>query len=121
MHDRETGTDLPGAVGDGEGDDIEIDGIEDGPLSIDAITGKAYAMHAQHQLAHTASSLRCPQHDISIQSAGAGPSSLTLPHTSLPCAYVFTRAYDLHRHLRSQHGIEVERGVVDAWVQAQRH
>ena len=32
------------------------------------------------------------------------------------CAFMFSRAYDLRRHLRSTHGLEVEAEDVNSWV-----
>lgn len=32
------------------------------------------------------------------------------------CRFVFSRAYDLRRHLRAEHGEEWEKDDVDAWV-----
>lgn len=34
------------------------------------------------------------------------------------CTYVFSRAYDLRRHLLAEHSLELEREVVDEWVRS---
>jgi len=36
--------------------------------------------------------------------------------TSRTCEYVFSRAYDLRRHLRAEHDVDVEKDKVDEWV-----
>ncbi|KAF8600465.1 hypothetical protein BDV93DRAFT_525337 [Ceratobasidium sp. AG-I] len=41
----------------------------------------------------------------------AGPASV-----GSRCAFMFSRAYDLRRHLRSAHGLEVEAEDVNSWV-----
>ena len=38
----------------------------------------------------------------------------------VPCEHVFGRAYDLRRHLSSEHGLAVEKEVVDAWAEDRR-
>jgi general transcription factor IIIA len=35
---------------------------------------------------------------------------------STKCAFIFSRAYDLRRHLRSAHGLDVDAHEVSAWV-----
>jgi len=37
---------------------------------------------------------------------------------SKACDYVFSRAYDLRRHLRAEHGVEAEKESVDDWVKS---
>ena len=32
------------------------------------------------------------------------------------CAYIFSRAYDLRRHLKAEHGLELDKEEVDGWV-----
>ncbi|KII95731.1 hypothetical protein PLICRDRAFT_693882 [Plicaturopsis crispa FD-325 SS-3] len=81
----------------------------EGPLlsiDIDDITGAAYATRAA-----SGKALHCPfpnLHEFGEEypSMSAGP----------PCEYAFTRAYDLRRHLRAEHDVEVEKEAVDAWV-----
>lgn len=81
------------------------------PMAINDITGKTYADRSAKQLAMLRR-LACPYphlHDLSesLPSISGGRS----------CEYVFSRAYDLRRHLKAEHGVEVEKEVVDRWVQ----
>ena len=97
-------------------------------FSIDWITGAAYDARAQARLSSGARSLQCPFPDlppslrrgypgedaasadgeVAAPSAGGGPR----------CLYVFSRAYDLRRHLLAEHALEIGREVVDAWVRS---
>jgi len=47
-------------------------------------------------------------------------SELSVSDSVVPCEHVFGRAYDLRRHLLSEHGLAVEKGDVDAWAEDQR-
>ncbi|KAH8100626.1 hypothetical protein BXZ70DRAFT_972621, partial [Cristinia sonorae] len=80
-------------------------------FSIDDITGVSYSMQAQAQIQATVK-LRCPHPDISSFMLGV-PRIAT---SGRKCQYVFTRAYDLRRHLKSEHGLDVEKDLVDVWV-----
>ena len=95
---------------------------------IDEITGAAYA-----RAARTTRALPCPY-----------PSFTGLPHALLPanetdveitdherqtspqatapktCEYTFSRAYDLRRHVRAVHDVELAKADVDAWAQGLR-
>lgn len=88
----------------------------DDAMDIEAITGKAYAARSQK-----ATSIRCPYPHVDALVA----STVTLdnfgPSSNKTCEHVLTRAYDLRRHLRSEHGVDTEKEKVDAWVRAQRH
>lgn len=87
----------------------------DRQLDIDHITGKAYAVRAQQKLA-SLRTLRCPHPDLrSLVSTVA-----VVEHGQGQCEYVFTRAYDLRRHLRSEHKEEIEKDAVDNWVRLAR-
>jgi general transcription factor IIIA len=47
------------------------------------------------------------------------PSAIRITTTvigSRRCAFKFSRAYDLARHLRSEHSIDIEHGIVEEWV-----
>ncbi|KAI0094720.1 hypothetical protein BDY19DRAFT_872574, partial [Irpex rosettiformis] len=96
-------------------EDSEASSTDHAPyLDIDRITGKSYNVRAAQQLA-TSHKLRCPHpdlHELSLESF-CGSSSR-------PCEYVFSRAYDLRRHLMSEHAIKVEKHLVGNWVQHQR-
>lgn len=36
------------------------------------------------------------------------------------CQYVFSRAYDLRRHLHAEHGVDVDREKVADWVRDEK-
>ena len=91
-------------------------------FSIDFITGAAYDARAQAQLSSGARSLRCPFPDLppSFRCGAEDGEEAAAPSTSggAQCLYVFSRAYDLRRHLLAEHGLELEREVVDEWVRS---
>lgn len=87
----------------------------DDPMDIEAITGKAYATRSQNAM-----SIRCPYPDIDPLVASSATLDGSGPSSSKTCEHVLTRAYDLRRHLRSEHGVDSEKEKVDAWVKAQR-
>jgi len=75
-------------------------------MDIDTITGNTYAQTASRKL-KAAKALRCPYpHLDDLAVVPAGP----------PCDYVFSRAYDLRRHLQSEHDVVVDKDSVDLWV-----
>lgn len=81
-------------------------------MDIDTITGKTYATQAEQRL-HTSKALKCPfPYFQSFLPTASIPSS----STASPCGYVYTRAYDLRRHLKAEHQIEAEKEAVDNWV-----
>ena len=82
-------------------------------LDIDEVTGKAYAERAQQRLT-SPRALQCPflkLHGLTTTEAGS-------EHGGRRCEYVFTRAYDLRRHLRSEHGEEIDKHRADTWVKS---
>lgn len=96
-------------------------------LSIDAITGSAYAARAKER-SQSGKALRCPYphltaiKTISCATQGAaegGPSTSSLTNAA-GCDYFFSRVYDLRRHLRAVHEVEAGKESVDAWVAAQK-
>ncbi|EGO26511.1 hypothetical protein SERLADRAFT_447702 [Serpula lacrymans var. lacrymans S7.9] len=88
-------------------------------MDIDSITGKSYAYRAQSQMA-SAKALRCPYPNmedlLSTESTNALASSSSHSQNMPSCDHVLTRAYDLRRHLKAEHGLEVDKEQVDAWV-----
>ncbi|KAJ7729544.1 hypothetical protein DFH07DRAFT_850197 [Mycena maculata] len=86
-------------------------------MDIDMITGNTYAQNAQAKL-KAAKALQCPYPylnglDLLYKISDNG-------HTSdrLICDYVFSRAYDLRRHLQTAHDIVVDKENVDRWVRS---
>lgn len=87
----------------------------DDTTNIEAITGKVYATRLQNAM-----SIRCPYpHIDALVTSSTAPDTYG-PSSSKMCEHVLTRAYDLRRHLRSEHGVDTEKERVDAWVKAQR-
>ncbi|KAF9049912.1 transcription factor iiia [Panaeolus papilionaceus] len=90
----------------------QSEGLE---FDIDKITGKSYSQQAEARLKE-AKALACPfpslQHFVVNYSPPAvGPAG---------CQYVFTRAYDLRRHLATAHQVDAEKDMVDQWVKNAR-
>lgn len=88
----------------------------DDTMDIEAITGKAYTARLQNAM-----SIRCPYPHVDALVAPTAPLDASGSSPSKSCEHVLTRAYDLRRHLRSEHGVDTEKEKVDAWVRAQRH
>ncbi|KAG9312012.1 hypothetical protein JVU11DRAFT_7285 [Chiua virens] len=85
-------------------------------MTIEAITGKAYAARSQNAM-----SICCPYPHIDALVASNAALDASGPSSSKTCEHVLTRAYDLRRHLRSEHGVDTEKEKVNAWVKARRH
>ncbi|KAI0030681.1 hypothetical protein K488DRAFT_53720 [Vararia minispora EC-137] len=91
-----------------EGDDDEPDQDNRAlPSLIDDITGRSYAAAA------SARKLACPYPDFDGLAVDVSSSVVSSPSS---CAYVFHRKYDLRRHLRAVHGIDIEKDVLDRWT-----
>lgn len=82
---------------------------------IEEITGRAYAHRLQN-----AGSIRCPFPNI--EELCLVPSDSPVPSTSSSktCDHVVTRAYDLRRHLKAEHGVVVDKTKVDRWTSTQK-
>ncbi|KAH9944495.1 uncharacterized protein BXZ73DRAFT_87378 [Epithele typhae] len=113
----------------------EADTEADAETGIDLLTGKAYASRAAQ-----AHKLRCPHPHLppllsptsATATAGGSPrldepakASLEEAGTAgarkaIACQYMFSRAYDLHRHLRAEHSVIVERERVEVWVRREK-
>ncbi|KAL5513353.1 hypothetical protein ACEPAH_3752 [Sanghuangporus vaninii] len=94
---------------------------------IDLLTGKAYEDRAKKRLATHKNALVCPYPDMdtsSLLSTNSTTSRLLGDQTSSQprgsCGFVFSRAYDLRRHLSSAHDLEVDREEVVALIEAMR-
>nr|GAT57901.1 transcriptional factor IIIa [Mycena chlorophos] len=79
-------------------------------LDIATITGDAYAQNARQKLA-AAVALRCPFPDLHGLGEISPEPECASATSSRPCEYVFSRAYDLRRHLQSTHGVILEKDV----------
>jgi general transcription factor IIIA len=80
---------------------------------INEITGVAY----EERTANTPAPLRCPHPAMEgLPSAPSVESLSNLWCDATPCEYVFGRAYDMRRHLRAIHGVELDKETVDGWA-----
>ena len=91
----------------------------DAGLDIDFLTGKAYVSHAQESL-KLANRLQCPYPHLPPLLTGGQEHIPSNTKESFACQYVFSRAYDLRRHLQAEHGVDVEREKVDEWVKDEK-
>ncbi|KDR75265.1 hypothetical protein GALMADRAFT_226933 [Galerina marginata CBS 339.88] len=89
-------------------------------FDIDGITGYAYAKRSEARL-NDAKALRCPFPDVQDftgeRSTDNITKSIVIPQT---CDYVFSRAYDLRRHLHACHDIAVLKETLDIWAKRQK-
>lgn len=80
---------------------------------INEITGVVY----EERTANTPALLRCPHPAMEgLPSALSVKSLSNLWDAATACEYVFGRAYDLRRHLRAVHGVELDKETVDGWA-----
>ncbi|TFK44446.1 transcription factor iiia [Crucibulum laeve] len=104
-------------------EDSEDSDSPDDTFNIDLITGYSYAKHARAAVA-SGKMLRCPYphlpDDLLTVSAVSPQVLEKTVGTSANCGYVFSRAYDLRRHLRATHAIETQKDDVDEWVKDQK-
>ncbi|KAF8813744.1 hypothetical protein BYT27DRAFT_7220110 [Phlegmacium glaucopus] len=89
-------------------------------FDIDTITGEAYAKRAE-ELVKSAKSLRCPYPhlqsltvDLNLRACMDSSSSRR------NCDYVFSRSYDLRRHLSASHDVNLPKETIDEWVKLQK-
>jgi general transcription factor IIIA len=82
---------------------------DDAASLINAITGQKFAARSLNPRA-----LRCPHPQPPFE------GSYTRNADADACEYWFTRAYDLRRHLLAAHGLDVDKEVVDEWVDDSR-
>jgi hypothetical protein len=87
-------------------------------MNIDTITGFSYASYANERIS-SSKALRCPYPDLGLLTPESGDpdgTDVAGASTTKGCGYVFSRAYDLRRHLRAEHGVEVKKEKADEWV-----
>ncbi|KAJ4483747.1 hypothetical protein J3R30DRAFT_3451192 [Lentinula aciculospora] len=126
-HPEDSLTDKDGNREAGSDSSSELDSdVQTKPhMGIAAITGSAYASHAQ-ELLGTTKAIQCPyphlQELTSVEkdaSNGNASEQADVADNTLAgpdCDYVFRRAYDLRRHLRAIHKVEVQKESIDMWV-----
>lgn len=73
---------------------------------IDTLTGKAYAMQSELRI-QSQDGLHCPYHILSSTNSSARGVE-TKPSCS-ECPFVFTRAYNLRRHLLAMHSLDIDK------------
>ncbi|KAH8110757.1 hypothetical protein DFH11DRAFT_1859986 [Phellopilus nigrolimitatus] len=94
---------------------LQVPQPQSGPLStIDILTGKAYGDRAKDRIA-LQGALICPFPNVPLSPC------LSLQGVSDSCKHVFSRAYDLKRHLISAHDLEVSREEAIKMVATLRH
>lgn len=84
-------------------------------LSIDRITGHAYSLRSRMP---TSKTIRCPYPDV--EDLLLLPPDTPLSGSSAHCDHILTRAYDLRRHLKAEHGLDGDKSKVDSWVRSHR-
>jgi hypothetical protein len=123
---------------DGDGDDEpgdEGEGTAERGWSIDFITGAAYT-RAQEHTSNAKAKIKCPYPSMegfpnpsrSGSHPVVGEGSMQIGDVDSAqegrdgegeresrCKFVFSRAYDVRRHLGSVHGMEYEKEVVGRW------
>jgi hypothetical protein len=92
--------------------------------TLDLLTGRHYHQ-SRVGVKNIVRKFPCPWPDVLSFSLSALSETASMPSTapfitasggSNPCAFVFSRAYDLRRHLRAEHAFETEQAVLDAWL-----
>ena len=108
-----------GASSDHEAADVdETESETDIGAGIDFLTGKAYISHAKESLKQGVK-LQCPFPHLPPQLT-AEQEQVASSSKQTICQYVFSRAYDLHRHFHAEHGLDVAREKVDSWVRGKK-
>ncbi|KAI1797759.1 hypothetical protein LXA43DRAFT_877089 [Ganoderma leucocontextum] len=105
------------ASSDQDADETEPEA--DTRVDIDFLTGKAYISHAKESIKQM-SKLQCPFPHLPPQLSGEIEQVASSSKQTNTCQYVFSRAYDLRRHLHAEHGVDVEREKVDDWVRDEK-
>jgi hypothetical protein len=92
-------------------------------FNIDLITGNAYAKQAEANL-KAATVLRCPYPELDglLDPTEIETQRLVQESSNTPrfCVYVFSRGYDLRRHLNTIHDVIASKEVVDRWVKRKK-
>ncbi|PPR02412.1 hypothetical protein CVT26_011380 [Gymnopilus dilepis] len=116
VHSTGSGQDAPEEESAAE--EVQVHG--ETTSDIDAITGYAYLKRAEVRLKE-AKALRCPFPELRELVVGDVQDTIAASNSApRSCDYVFSRAYDLRRHLSAAHDIVVEKERVDLWVRKQK-
>jgi general transcription factor IIIA len=98
------------------GDDI----TPEADFDIDTITGEAYTKRAE-EMVKSAKSLRCPYPHLQDLTVDTNfPACMDSSSSRRNCDYVFSRGYDLRRHLGASHGVNLPKETIDEWVKLQK-
>ncbi|EAU91525.1 transcription factor iiia [Coprinopsis cinerea okayama7 len=100
---------------DEEGDSESTTSDDEKPNHIELITGKTYSTQAQLKVSQ-GKAATCPFPDLE------GLVQYRIPNTGdiKPCAHIFSRLYDLRRHLAATHGVRVEKEVLREWMERRK-
>jgi len=104
---------------DGDEDDSSgaAQGREDPTLTIESITGQTYEARARAN----PRLIQCPFPAVEhLMPTSANGAEIHGSSSSADCRHVVSRAYDLTRHLKAEHGLFADRSKVDEWMKAQR-
>ncbi|EIW78739.1 hypothetical protein CONPUDRAFT_60762 [Coniophora puteana RWD-64-598 SS2] len=90
----------------------------EGPiLSIESITGQTYEARARAN----PRLIQCPFPAVEhLMPTSANGAEIDGSSSSAECRHVVSRAYDLTRHLKAEHGLFADRSKVDEWMKAQK-
>ncbi|KAI0825193.1 hypothetical protein BC628DRAFT_1517671 [Trametes gibbosa] len=93
----------------------------DGAMDIEFITGTAYATRAKECI-QRGIKLQCPFPHLptALVPEEGGAHSASSSSAQKDCRYVFSRAYDLRRHLQAEHDVFVDRDNADGWVRLRK-
>ncbi|CAE6408708.1 unnamed protein product [Rhizoctonia solani] len=80
------------------------------------ITGRDYDEPPQKARAARPRTINCPWPDVFEVGKPSDNHTSQIPEIHPKCAFKFSRAYDLRRHLRSVHGLDVNADEASAWV-----
>ncbi|ESK93678.1 transcription factor iiia [Moniliophthora roreri MCA 2997] len=82
-------------------------------MNIDTLTGVSYTARSKQKL-QNGRALHCPFPELDAIIHRRIQSAPQLSDST--CNYVFSRAYDLRRHLKAFHEVEADKESVEAWV-----
>jgi general transcription factor IIIA len=107
-HPRRQMSEPPGEVPPGW--EKEAEQSHDEPSLLDLFTGKHYNRPSTGTKKNVQRTIKCPWPGIAHSNA----DTLLPTEFTSACEFLFSRAYDLRRHLLAEHGFEVEQEVLDA-------
>lgn len=111
LHSKDGEDEAPQGITDDEETADENDESENGALSsaIDDLTGQAYNLRLR------STKVECPYPNLGAMVSPGAASASSSTHQKA-CTFVFTRAYDLRRHLEAEHHVNVGKEQVELWV-----